>query len=385
MRVLHIIRKNTHLKASFIQNQILSHVDFEPHVIYCEERSAEWDGGFAKAINRQIQIYNLANIAGRIAKLRYKYIKVLSKKQVKRLFELVEMIKPDVIHLHYGTDAGIYLPLLSKFKIPKVVSFYGYECSGFPQRFFGYGKTYLKRRVFRYATHIFAMSEDMKIDLIAVGCPEEKVIVHYYGTDVNRFSTRQKYPEKKNINFLIISGLEPQKGHSFLLKSFAAARNQNKNIKLSIIGSGSLKNKLKKQIHHLCLSDVVSLPGPVVYGSDDHLARFSSNDVFVHPSVTDVNGDKEGIPGAIVEAMAAGLPVISTYHAGIPYIIENEKTGLLVNEWDINALSRTILKLASSSELRRKIGLAGQQYAMDQLNLHKKEKELEKIYQMLGA
>ena len=71
----------------------------------------------------------------------------------------------------------------------------------------------------------------------------------------------------------------------------------------------------------------VTWHGPTVYASEEHKKYLQNADVFVHPSVTDVNGDKEGIPGAIVEAMAAGLPVISTYHAGIPNIIKNNKTG----------------------------------------------------------
>jgi len=67
------------------------------------------------------------------------------------------------------------------------------------------------------------------------------------------------------------------------------------------------------------------------------------------------NGDKEGIPGTIIEAMSCGLPIVSTYHAGIPYVIENNKTGLLVKEWDLDALGTAIKSTIDSQALRKKL------------------------------
>ena len=131
------------------------------------------------------------------------------------------------------------------------------------------------------------------------------------------------------------------------------------------------------------MENFVKMNGKIIYGSDIHLKALFNADVFIHPSVTAENGDKEGIPGAIVEAMASGLPVISTYHAGIPYIIENQQTGVLVNEWDVDALAEGILELAENSSKRKMIGLAGQEYAMNNLDLFEKEKELEEIYMSL--
>jgi colanic acid/amylovoran biosynthesis glycosyltransferase len=379
-KVVHLIRKNTQLRASFIQNQIINHIDFQPYVIYCEERSSAQDGGFATSIEQQINVYGLTAASGLPGKLKYKYFKALGKKQTARLLELIEKIDPDIMHFHYGTDAGIYLPHLRGAKIPKVVSFYGYECSGFPRRFFGYGRLFLNRQVYRYADRVFAMSEDMKKDIMLTGCPERKIIVHYYGSDVNRFRLSHAYTGTNITKFLIISGLEPQKGHGFLLRAFSEACRQNPEISLSIVGSGSLQDTIAREIDSLGLSRVISFPGPVMYGSSDHLDYLASHDVFIHPSVTDVNGDKEGIPGAVVEAMAAGLPVISTFHAGIPSVIQSGETGLLVGEHDIDALTGSILAMAASADLRRKIGLAGQQYALKHLDLKEKEKELEGYY-----
>jgi glycosyltransferase involved in cell wall biosynthesis len=78
--------------------------------------------------------------------------------------------------------------------------------------------------------------------------------------------------------------------------------------------------------------------------------------------------------------MSAAIPVITTYHAGIPFIIEHNVTGILVKEHDVKSLTEELITLIQNVETRRNIGLAGQQYALENLDLFKKEIELENIY-----
>jgi len=378
--VLHLVRKNTQLKASFIQNQVLNHIEFEPKVIFYENRNSNLDGGFASALPSNVVVHELEKKYTFLEKVLYKTLKQISYISKADLLNQVKQINPKVIHLHYGTDAGLYLKTLRNTNISKVVSFYGYECSGFPKRFFGLGKYYLKYRTFKYADKILAMSEDMKNDLIEIGCPEEKIIVHYHGAKVKRFEARHNYKEMSIVKFLIISGFAAQKGHIFLLKSFKKSLKFNKNIRLTIVGEGSEKEKIDKTIKDLNLQNYVDIKPFVVYGSKEHIKYFADYDVFIHPSLTDVNGDKEGIPGAIVEAMAAGLPIVSTFHAGIPYIIENYVSGLLVKELDIDDLSKKIIEISNSKSLREELGLKGQKFALSNLDLFNKERDLEKIY-----
>lgn len=379
-KVLHFIRKNSQLKSSFIQNQIVNHIDFEPTVIFRETRDKEYDGGFAENISRDIPLINLGEDETPFERRLFRIFKQLSRRQKQKLLDIVTGMNPDILHFHYGTDAAIFLKSLQPLEIPKVVSFYGYDSSSFLKRFFGLGKIHLQKHVYPYADMVFAMSPDMKNDIVASGCPGEKVLLHYYGTDVWRFRQEHDYINHEGCRFLIISGLVPQKGHMFILKAISRARQINKRISLTIVGEGPLRDDIETFVRQNELSRVVAIPGPVVYGSNAHQRYFSEHDVFIHPSVTDVNGDKEGIPGAIVEAMAAGLPVISTRHAGIPYIISNEQTGLLVDEWDIDALEKAMLRLAESSDLRKRIGLEAQKHALANLDLKKKEIELERIY-----
>ena len=380
-KVVHFTRKSTQLKASFIQNQVLNHINYEPSVVF-KNLSQKDDGGFAEFDFKRIKNLNLDRFSNFWSRLSFKIQRKITKADQKRIIDFAE--EADILHFHYGTDAGIYLPLLKDIKIPKVVSFYGYDCSNFPKRFFGFGKKYLQNRTFKNVDRLFAMSPDMKKDLISAGCPEEKIIIHYYGTDTHKFYEKHQYPKgQKVITFLIISGLVPKKGHIFLLKAFKKSYKRNKDIRLTIVGEGPLHKEIADFISQNNMNSYVSLKGKTIYASEEHKAYFRNSDVFIHPSVTDVNGDKEGIPGAIVEAMAAGLPVISTYHAGVPYIIDDQNTGLLVKEWDVPSLKKRILMLAESSLLRKNLGENAQEFAMSHLNLIKKEKELEEIYNSL--
>ena len=383
-RVLHFVRKRSQLKASFIQNQILNHINFDPVVIFRQSMpKGDYDGGFADEVSQDIRVIDLGDDETLFEKNLFRFCKRLSLKQGEKLRMLVQEIKPNIMHFHYGTDAGIYLQALKNINIPKVVSFYGYECSGFPKRFFGFGKQYLNSMVYKYADLVLAMSPDMAKDIEETGCPKNKIQVHYYGTDVQRFFQSPVDKQDSDCCFLIISGLAPQKGHLFLLKAFKKAFEINQNISLTIVGDGQLQQDIHRQVLELKLAPFIKLPGAVFYGSQEHKDYFFSHDVFIHPSVTDVNGDKEGIPGAIVEAMAAGLPVIATYHAGIPYVIEAERNGLLVQEWDVDDLTQSILRMAESKDLRERLGTAAQKYALANLNLIKKEEDLERIYTSL--
>ena len=377
--VAHFLRKSTSLKNSFINNQITNHVAYKPVIIY-RYHSAKNDGGFANFVEEGIPILNLS--AGKSFDINFRYLRKMSKRDLKKVLVFLKKHNVSILHFHFGSDACIFYPLIKQNKIPCVVSFYGYDCSGFPNSFYGLGKYYLRKRLFPYVNKALAMSIDMKEDLLKIGLKESKIIVHYYGSEVRKFYYKRRYEVTKNVTFLIISGLIPQKGHLFLLEAFKEAYKINNRIKLKIIGSGKMGKEIRFFVSNNNM-DYVQINESVIYASQEHFNELYNADVFVHPSITDLNGNKEGIPGSIVEAMATGLPVVSTFHAGIPYIIENMKTGLLVKEWDIEALKQKILELADDNLLRKKIGQIGQQFAIKNLDLLDKEKELELIYSSL--
>ncbi|KAA3629099.1 MAG: colanic acid biosynthesis glycosyltransferase WcaL [Bacteroidetes bacterium] len=380
-KVAHFIRKNTQAKASFIRNQMASHDRYESMLIWRTSVSKPHDGGFAEFDYSPLGVLDLSKEESLWEKVLFNGPKVLSKKQIGSILKTLKKGEVEICHFHFGTDCGVFYPLLQYLEIPSVVSFYGYDCSSFPDFFNGYGRTYLSKRVFNDVTKVLAMSPDMKKDLIEAGCPEEKIIVHYYGTDCSRFYQKRDYPQKTTIKLLILASLVPQKGHLFLLKSLRKLLDQGiSNWSLDIIGTGELEETLKAYIQKHGLTPFISMPGPITYASPEMMEAYRNADIFIHPSVIAENGDKEGIPGTIIEAMATGLPVISTYHAGIPFIINHLESGLLVQEWDTDDLAENISKLLADHKLRERIGKKGQSFALENLDLKSKEIELESIY-----
>jgi colanic acid/amylovoran biosynthesis glycosyltransferase len=382
--VLHLVRKNSQLKASFIFNQISFHSEFKPFVVYAEKSEKLNDGGFADFDLQKIKYLDLSPEINGFSGLNYKLFKKVPKQGIQKLEKFIEENNINILHFHYGTDCGIYKLLFKRTKIPSVVSFYGYDSSSFPGFFFGYGKTYLKNRVFKNVTAVLVMSADMKKDLVSAGCPEQKIIEHYYGTNTQLFRQEKSYGEKSKINILILASLVPKKGHLFLLQTIKVLKDSGvKSFNLRVVGTGEQEEILKKYVRENNLQGFVEFVGAIKYASDEIFAEFRNADIFVHPSVTAEDGDKEGIPGTVIEAMAAGLPVISTYHAGIPSILENNVTGLLVKENSISDLMLAIKRLMSESKLREKLGIAGQHFALTKLDLRVKEAELESIYSQI--
>jgi colanic acid/amylovoran biosynthesis glycosyltransferase len=243
INVAHFLRKYSQLKASFIKNQIENHILANPFVVY-KMKLHKREGGFAELDEIGAQELDLSSNNTISGKIRLNLFKVINNEDVKSIRRFIEENNIQVLHFHYGTDAGIYFPFLRANKIPSVVSFYGYDCSGFPNFLGGFGKLFLNKRVFPFVTKVLAMSPDMEKDLVKIGCPPEKVVVHHHGNDVKGFYLNRNYDKKEGpAKFLIVSGLTPQKGHLFLLESFKQALKVNPEIRLTIVGGGPLRNK----------------------------------------------------------------------------------------------------------------------------------------------
>lgn len=378
-KVLHLARKFLPPTASFIYNQLIHHTNYRPEIIYCEESSSV----FKEKLEGRYPAYKAVH--GPIGHSLYRFFRRLSPSDREKLKKHIYASGAALAHIHYGVDALVYAGLLSQLNLPVLVSFYGYDCTSFPNRFGGYGRRWLQQGLFKQPgiSAYTAMSPDMKEDLVKLGCPEEKIIVHYHGSDPGPFYRERDYPNKKEIKLLIISSLTEKKGHHFLLKAFKkAAAATDKQLQLHIAGDGELRESLEQIIREENMEQV-HMHGLLKYGSQQHHQLLEEADIFVHPSITTAKGEKEGIPGALMEARSAGLPVIATRHAGIPYVIEHGTTGMLADEGAVNELAAHIKELAEDSVLRQKIGRQGQAYTLKELDVVEKEKDLERIYDRL--
>ncbi len=292
------------------------------------------------------------------------------------------MRRIDVLHFHYLVDARFFLSVKRRTGLPGVVSGYGYDVSLFPRSMRGYGRRYL-RPLFAEMDCFLAMSEDMKRDLVSIGCPPEKVVVHYYGTETDRFvHPGRVYGDRDAVKVLMCGTLEPKKAQDRVLRALARwerAAPGRPRFTVTFAGDGPLRPRLEALVRELGWEDRVTFLGHVPHEDERLVEEYRSADVFALPSVT-IAGDKEGIPGTIVEAMAAGLPVVSTHHAGIPAAVTDGVTGLLVREDDDAGLAGALGRVIEDPELRERLGRAAAADAHARLRLHGKTPELEAIY-----
>jgi len=253
-----------------------------------------------------------------------------------------------LIHAHFGPSGIEILPLAKKLKIPLVVSFHGYDGSVLLNY-----EDYLSnlRRLFKYAHIIFPsyyMLNELKKAVNDI--PEFSVI--YYGIPLDKFSfinrttPYEKYSNNKKIVFLQVSNFVEKKGHYYTIIAFSKFLKFYKNAELILGGDGYLLNEIKTLVNNLGIRNKVIFKGAV--NQNQVIKLMSEADIFLHHSITGPNGDKEGIPNVIMEAMATGLPCISTLHAGIPELINDRTNGYLVDEKDVESFVHKMIKLVKS-------------------------------------
>ena len=167
----------------------------------------------------------------------------------------------------------------------------------------------------------------------------------------------------------------------YAIKAVFQLTKTNHNIEYQIIGDGSLKKSLQHLVTELDIQDTVELLG---WQEQQEVAKIiASADIMLAPSVTDDNGDCEGIPVALMEAMAIALPIVSTYHSGIPELVEDGKSGYLVKEREVALLAEKLRLLVENSELRLKMGRTGRHKVEADFNIVKLNDRLVETYQEL--
>jgi colanic acid/amylovoran biosynthesis glycosyltransferase len=223
----------------------------------------------------------------------------------------------------------------------------------------------------------------MRRDIENLGCPKEKIRVHYSGINLDKIPFFKRVPPNKNdkIKLLLVGRFVEKKGIQYALKAFVLTKKLHPNISLTIIGDGPLRYQIEQQIQSLGLTKDIILSG--FQPHDEVLLQMKESHIFILPSVTAANGDKEGIPNVLKEAQASGMPVISTYHAGIPELIRNKKSGFLVKERDAYSLSTRLNQLIDNPALWSAFGKIGRKRVEEAFNLQTQIQKLEKMYKEL--
>jgi colanic acid/amylovoran biosynthesis glycosyltransferase len=220
-----------------------------------------------------------------------------------------------------------------------------------------YGRGYYDP-VFAHSERVLPVSEYFARRLRELGCPDEKLLVHHMGVDLSRFELRERTLSAPGpVKLLSVCRLVEKKGMDYALQAAARVRDTGAAFEWQIIGEGPELAKLRGVVHQLGLEARVQLTG--VASHDTVREALAAAHVFVAPSVTAMDGDEEGVPVAIMEAAAAGLPIVSTQHSGIPELVQHERSGLLSPERNVEALAANLITLIRSPERWAAMGKAG--------------------------
>jgi colanic acid/amylovoran biosynthesis glycosyltransferase len=297
------------------------------------------------------------------------------KNSIARMKRLLQGQSFDLIHAQFGGNGVRILPLAKQLNIPLIVSFHGFDASRkLSNRLYREGL----KDVFDYASAIIVCNPGMCDALPLSESHKKKVRWVPYGIDIEQFSNDTSSSQLNSFNVLHVGRLVEKKGVPDLICAFANATKEVDQMTLHIVGAGEQENECRELVKKFELNQKVIFHG---WKSPHEVKEMMQQcDVFVLNSRVASNGDAEGLPVGLLEAMAMGKAVISTRHAGIPLAVENEVSGMLVNERDTDSFSQQILRLYHNKELRQAIGKEARTKVENQFTMQRMHENLRDIY-----
>ena len=280
-------------------------------------------------------------------------------------YKVYKQFKHDKINLifaEYGPTGCALLEISKRLQIPIIVHFHGYDVF---QRQCLIKNAIKYARLFKELTGAIAVSKEMLAALIEMGIADNKIIYSPCGCDDVFLS--KEIPSDRN-GLIAVGRFVEKKGPLLTIKAFQIALAQNPALQLTFIGNGPLLEECIQFVKQNQLENSISFSG----NQPHHhvLDRMNASAIFIQHSVTAQDGDREGTPVSVMEAQALGLPVISTFHAGIPDIVKNELSGILVPEFDIEGMSQAILKLTDNPDLGKTFGAQGRSIIERNFTIH---------------
>lgn len=286
----------------------------------------------------------------------------------------------DIIHCHFGPN-GIYAKNLRKMGILQgklVTTFHGYDIS---LNLHKYGD-WVYNSLFEAGDLFLPISYCWQKRLIELGCDPQKIKVLRMGIDCRLFQfTPRGMNSTKTADILTIGRFVEKKGIEYGIRAVALLIRSGYCVKYKIIGDGPLRNHLQKLSEELQVSQHVLFLG---WQQQEEVAiELAAADIFLAPSLTSQEGDQEGIPVVLMEAMAMGLPVVSTLHSGIPELVQDGLSGFLVPERDVDALASKLRYLLDHPERWSQMGQVGREFVEKYYNARDLQEQLEALYYFL--
>ncbi len=279
-----------------------------------------------------------------------------------------------LVHVYLGSEALRILSFLERFDRARLISFHGADLS---DEFSAESYAPLWNR----AELFLCRSQSLRQRLLAKGCPPDRVRLNYTGVPVpSEFAARRLPDLSKDEPLRLLQACRfiQKKGLDVTLHSVKRLKDQAIPFSLTLAGEGPEEPSLRALARELGLADQISFPG--FLGREQLEAAYRHHHLFVHPSRTTPEGDREGIPNSLLEAMAYGLPVISTRHSGIPEAITDGQDGLLLERPDPSSLAATIFQLIENPSLYERLSSNAHDTVLKRFSLAANAASLEALY-----
>ena len=303
----------------------------------------------------------------------------ISAAEMHALLDVLTKTDARLLHIYFGHIAVHLLPLIRAWPKPSIVSFHGADVM-----------VEMDKPAYRSATRqmleavklVLVRSESLRRAVVDLGCEEKKIQLQRTGIPLDEFPSRgRSFPPRGRggeWRFVQACRLIEKKGLSVALHAFARFLGQYPNSTLTIAGEGPLLDQLQELARVLKIDQRVSFTGFI---SQTQLRDiFYTSHIFLHPSETGPDGNQEGVPNSMLEAMASGLPVFATQHGGISEAVEHGVSGVLVSERDDEALARALLEAAQDPAFLSRVGREGADAVAEKFDLRVQVRKLEDIY-----
>ena len=300
----------------------------------------------------------------------------ISQIELDALRRILAKTDAQLLHIYFGHIAVHLLPLIRAWPKPTVVSFHGADVL-----------VDMHKPAYRRATEemlaavkrVLVRSESLRRAVLDLGCDESKIDIARTGIPLGEFPFRERaFPENGEWRLLQACRLIEKKGVATSLRGFAEFGARYPRSTITIAGEGPLLDELQALARELKIDNHVSFPGFVSPKQLNEL--FYASHIYLHPSQTGRDGNQEGVPNSMLEAMASGLPVFATNHGGIPEAIENGRSGILVKERDAESLAHVLLERTSNPDGLAAIARNGAEAVRQKFQQSVQTKTLEDYY-----
>jgi len=375
IRILYFVKSFSPISETFVYDQVKGISQWAEVLVVCLRRENQAIFPFDAVQEIPIQERSFKERFKRKLFKQNIYLNFSHPKFKASLKTILDQFQPQLIHCHFGIQALRLTDNLQDFSIPVIITFHGYDASQYLKLYPVY-RAKLRKLFKRKNIFPLSVSKAIQQNLIdhQIDSPHHKVL--YNGIDPNFF--KREKTAATPFTFLQIARLTEKKGSIYTLLAFKKLISQFPDFKgrLIMAGDGPLRQSLLENIQQLGLSDFVDLQGSINRTGVRKL--MSTANVFVQHSIRAANGDTEGLPMTIMEAMAMELPILSTVHAGIPELVEHTVNGFLVEEKEVDAYARYMKEISTwayAKKNRAKI--------IDQFSLDVHLREVMKFYKMI--